>query len=300
MLTVYILAPKDYNGKFKLWGFMRFAFFGVLVSLLLQISNSAQAGVSPALAQKVIAQGVPSDAFQRLMKFMDENSGRKFSQDIYLCDGQEPENVKPCEDKKRKRETTKVSFENPQNVVIIDYSAPSTQRRFFLINLRTGQVNAYYTAHGLGSGRSNFATRFSNKKDSRQTSLGIYLAGDTYKGSYGKTLRMYGLERSNDQAYNRDIVLHGAWYVGEDFINKIDSKTGQPFGRLGLSWGCPALSLFMAQKIIPQLQNGSLIMHYHSSLQDASLSGKEVRISVPKELDPLPEADPTLIGEQGS
>jgi hypothetical protein len=251
----------------------------VLVMTSLLFSVSVQAGVSEALAKKIISQGVPSDAFERLTKFMDENEGRKFNQDIYTCDGQEFTNVKPCEDSKRRRDTIQISFTSPENVVIVNYSAPSTERRFFLINLPTGKVQSFYTAHGLGSGRSNYATKFSNRKDSRQTSLGIYLTGDTYKGSYGKTLRMYGLERSNDQAYNRDIVVHGAWYVGEDFIKTIDPKTGEPFGRLGLSWGCPALSLYMAQRVIPLIKEGSLIMHYHAGLQDLALSGKEVQVS---------------------
>jgi hypothetical protein len=250
----------------------------ILVMAGLLFSFSAQAGVSQAIANKIISQGVPADALHRLTKFMDENEGRKFNQDIYTCEGQEPTNVKPCEDKKRKRDTIQVSFAKPENVVIVNFTAPSTERRFFLINLPTGKVQSFYTAHGLGSGRSNYATKFSNIKDSRQTSLGIYLTGETYKGSYGRTLRMYGLERSNDQAYNRDIVVHGAWYVGEDFINTINSKTGEPFGRLGLSWGCPALSLYMAARVIPVIQEGSLIMHYHAALQDEAQSGKEVQV----------------------
>lgn len=253
----------------------------ILVMTSLLCSFSAQAGVSEAMASKIISQGVPADAFQRLAKFMAENEGRKFNQDIYICEGQEPTNVKPCEDKKRKRDNIKVSFTSPEYVVIVNYSAPSTERRFFLINLQSGKVQSFYTAHGLGSGRSNYATKFSNTKDSRQTSLGIYLTGETYKGSYGQTLRMYGLERSNDQAYIRDIVVHGAWYVGEDFINTIDPKTGQPFGRLGLSWGCPALSLYMASKVIPLIKEGSLIMHYHAGLQDEAQSGRLVQVSPP-------------------
>jgi hypothetical protein len=257
---------------------MRLAFVLILGSLILQFSNSSFAVDSKDITAKVLAQGVPADAFQRLTKFMNENEGRKFNQDIYTCEGQDPANVKPCEESKRKRDTIEVSFSSPQYVVIVDYSAPSRQRRFYLIDMRSGQVQVFYAAHGLGSGRSDYATKFSNTKDSRQTSLGIYLTGDIYKGSYGKTLRMYGLERSNDQAYNRDIVVHGAWYVGEDFINSIDPKTGQPFGRLGLSWGCPALSLSMAAKVIPLIKNGSLIMHYHGALQDEAQSGKEVQV----------------------
>ncbi|MNL53634.1 hypothetical protein D3C87_1768980 [compost metagenome] len=85
---------------------------------------------------------------------------------------------------------------------------------------------------------------------------------------------MYGLQRSNDQAYNRDIVLHGAWYAAKEFINSIDPKTGQPRGRLGLSWGCPALSLALAKKLIPFLQEGGVIFHYHPTLLEESLKGR--------------------------
>ncbi|MNL80121.1 hypothetical protein D3C87_2068820 [compost metagenome] len=77
-------------------------------------------------------------------------------------------------------------------------------------------------------------------------------------------------------AYHRDIVMHGAWYAGEEFINTIDPKTGMKFGRLGLSWGCPAVPLSEIQTLITLLQNGGLIMHYHGLLMDAALSGAEV------------------------
>lgn len=247
---------------------------GIFITLV--TLNTQAAPQQDPLTKKILSQGVPADALRRLNKFIYENRGRSFNQDTYTCDGKDPENVRPCEESKRRRSSKTVTLNNPQYVAIVDYSAPSTQRRFYFINLRTGSVEKYYTSHGIGSGQGNYAYKFSNTKDSRQTSLGMYLTGEVYTGSYGKTLRMYGLQRSNDQAYNRDIVVHGAWYVGEDFINSTDPKTGLARGRLGLSWGCPALSLSMAEKLIPYLKGGSLIFHYHSSLLEDSMSGRQV------------------------
>ncbi|MDG0816639.1 murein L,D-transpeptidase catalytic domain family protein [Bdellovibrio svalbardensis] len=250
------------------------------MALLSLISLNASASPSPVIIQKIISQGVPEDALSRLLKFMDDFKGRSFIQDIYTCVGADPASVTPCEESKRIRSSKLVTLNEPQQVVIIDYGEPSTVFRFFLINLTTGAVTRFYSSHGVGSGKSNFASKFSNLKDSKQTSLGIYLTGETYSGRYGRTLRMYGLQGSNDQAYNRDIVLHGAWYVGDEFINSIDPLTGQKYGRLGLSWGCPAVSSSLIQKLITTLGYGSLIMHYYSSLMDEAMTGQEV-VAIP-------------------
>lgn len=277
-------------------GGLRILFISIaLVSAYLH----ANAAPSEQVIKKVLQQGVPAEAFDQMLRFMEENKGRSFQQEIYTCDGQDRDNVKPCEESKRNKSSTHVTLGNPTFVAIVDYSAPSTKRRFFLINLKSGEVKAFYTSHGIGSGKGNYAYKFSNTKDSRQTSLGMYLTGDTYRGSYGPTLRMYGLERSNDQAYNRDIVLHGAWYVGEDFIKTINPKTKEPFGRLGLSWGCPAVSLSVVEKIAPLLKNGSLVLHYHGKLQERALSGLEVRLDDPTNVTPVTESDDSS-GEQGS
>lgn len=243
---------------------------------LLLSATAASASANSSTNNKILSQGVPKKALEKLNRFIYENKGRSFVQDTYTCEGKEPTNVRPCEEKLRTRSNKTVTMGNPRYVAIIDYTAPSTERRFFLIDRNSGNVAKYYTAHGIGSGGGDYAYKFSNTKDSRQTSLGFYLTGETYTGSYGKTLRMYGLQRSNDQAYNRDIVLHGAWYVGEDFINMLNPKTGKPFGRLGVSWGCPALSPAMAQKLIPYLEGGSIIFHYHDTLLDEAQSGRQV------------------------
>ena len=239
-------------------------------------------------AEKIISQGVPRDALERLFKFLSENNNRTFQQQTYICLGKDPRSVRPCEEKMRIRDNKTVTVKAPSFAAIVDFSVPSTMRRLYLINMKTTKVEKYYVTHGKGTGISKYAYRFSNIKDSLQTSLGFYVAGSIYQGGYGETLRMYGLDPSNDQAYNRDIVLHGAWYVGEDFINAKDPKTKKKNDRLGVSWGCPAVSLSVAKKIIPLLKDGGIIMHFHRDLMDkAATTGSQITAPAYPDLDAI-------------
>ncbi|MBX3035167.1 MAG: murein L,D-transpeptidase catalytic domain family protein [Bdellovibrionaceae bacterium] len=220
----------------------------------------------PALLEKVIGQGVPRELLTELVAFEAANLDREFLQSEYVCLGQEWSNPKPCAEKRRLGRDRTVRLHPHAAAVIIDYSLPSDEKRFYLIHWDTGEVEKFFATHGSGSGTGRFATRFSNRKDSRQTSLGFYLAEGVYKGTYGKTLRMSGLEPANSRAYHRDIVLHGAWYASEAFLSRRNPRTGEAFGRLGLSWGCPALSLAVAGRVIDSLKNGALIYHAHPGL----------------------------------
>jgi len=87
---------------------------------------------------------------------------------------------------------------------------------------------------------------------------------------------MYGLQGSNDQAYNRDIVMHGADYASTDFPKRENYRTKKPFARLGVSWGCPAVAFSNAKKWFPRLKEGALIYHYHPELEAAAQTGREV------------------------
>lgn len=250
-----------------------------------KVETSTQPELS--FAEKIISQGVPSDALERLFNFITTNDGRQFQQQTYVCIGKDPRSIRPCDDKMRIRDNKTITVKSPLYAAIVDFSIPSTMRRLYLINMKTAKVDKYYVTHGKGTGISKYAYRFSNIKDSKQTSLGFYVAGSVYQGGYGDTLRMYGVDPSNDQAYNRDIVLHGAWYVGEDFINAVDSKTKKKNDRLGVSWGCPAVSLSVAKKIIPLLKDGGIIMHFHRALADKTNTGKEIVAPAYPDLDAI-------------
>ncbi|MFN7728949.1 MAG: murein L,D-transpeptidase catalytic domain family protein [Bdellovibrio sp.] len=228
------------------------------------------------IQEKILSQGVPAQALDQLVRYFDQNNGREYRQDIYICDGQEPTNVKPCEEKKRKTSERTVKLAVHSYGVIIDYTKSSLEQRYFLINWKTGEVTKMLATHGKNTG-DLYAYRFSNIKDSRQTSLGIYITGETYTGSYGSTLRLYGLQRSNDQAYHRDIVMHGAWYADASFAKSINPKTKLPFGRLGVSWGCPAIAPSLAKRVFPLLKDGAMVYHFHPELEESAQTGREVR-----------------------
>ena len=141
-------------------------------------------------------------------------------------------------------------------LAVVDYSRPSTERRLWLFDLPTKRLlHAEYVAHGRDSGE-NFAHAFSNIEGSHQSSLGLFLTEDTYTGGNGYSLRLDGLEPgTNDQARDRLIVMHGASYV-----NPLQALRQ---GRLGRSFGCPALRPEVARAVIDDLKNHQLLFAYY-------------------------------------
>ena len=144
----------------------------------------------------------------------------------------------------------------PPTLTLIDYSRPSTQQRLWVIDLRTGGIRFHeLVAHGKGTGE-NLAEHFSDDMNSHQSSLGLFVARDTYVGSNGYSLRLDGLEPGfNSRARERAIVIHGASYVDEGFAAKQ--------GRLGRSWGCPALREAIARDVIDFVRDGGVIFSYY-------------------------------------
>ena len=141
-------------------------------------------------------------------------------------------------------------------ITIIDFSKPATEKRLYVIDMIAGKV-LFNTlvAHGHNSG-IEYATQFSNRGNSHQSSLGFYVTMGTYNGDNGYSLKLKGCERGfNDLAYKRKIVLHGAEYVSNDFIN--DN------GFLGRSFGCPAVPIGVHKKIIDCIKGGSCLFIYH-------------------------------------
>ena len=147
-------------------------------------------------------------------------------------------------------------------LTVIDYSLPSTEPRLWVLDIERGEVlYRELVAHGRGTG-DNYATRFSNVPESRQTSLGLFLTGGTYTGGNGYSLKLRGLDQGlNDRAEERYIVMHGAWYVSP--------QQARAQGRIGRSWGCPAVPETVAKPIIDTIKGGSFIYSYHPQLAEA-------------------------------
>ena len=147
-------------------------------------------------------------------------------------------------------------LQTPSTLTLIDYSLPSTTPRLWVFDLRSGQLLFNeLVAHGRNSG-DNMATRFSDVMESRETSIGLFRTADTYVGHNGYSLRLDGLEPGfNGHARERAIVMHGAPYV--------DASVARANGRLGRSWGCPALREAVARQVIDTVRGGGVIFSYY-------------------------------------
>ena len=149
-------------------------------------------------------------------------------------------------------------IEHNQILTLIDYSIPANQKRLWVLDLDAQKVLFHtYVSHGLKSGslETNF---FSNRFDSKASSIGVYRTNKTYYGRHGLSLKLDGLDRGfNDNADPRAIVMHGGWYVEEAFIKK--------YGRAGRSWGCPAVPDQLTATIINTIKDKSLFVVYYPS-----------------------------------
>lgn len=141
-------------------------------------------------------------------------------------------------------------------LTICDFSQSSRQKRLYIIDVVNRQlITNTYVAHGKNSG-GEYATRFSNKPESLQSSLGFYITAQTYIGEHGLSLRVNGVDPGyNDKALARTIVIHGAAYVDAARV-----KAGMYMGR---SWGCPAVPQKESGTIITTIKNGTCLFIYH-------------------------------------
>ena len=145
---------------------------------------------------------------------------------------------------------------NDRIISIVDFSLPSCKKRLFVIDLEKKKVlfNTY-VAHGMNSGKE-MARQFSNLPQSNKSSLGFYETADTYVGKNGYSLHLAGLEKGiNDNACRRDIVMHGAEYVQESYV--------QMQGYIGRSQGCPAVPEKLHKPIIDKIKNGTCLFIYN-------------------------------------
>lgn len=150
-------------------------------------------------------------------------------------------------------------------LTIIDFSISSNKKRLWVLDLDNEKI-IYHTlvAHGKNSGEE-FAQQFSNVAESYKSSLGFYVTGKTYYGKHGLSLYLDGVETGfNDNARDRTIVIHGADYVSNDFIKK--------YGRLGRSFGCPALSMEESQEVINLVANKTCLFIYSPNKEYLSQS----------------------------
>lgn len=139
---------------------------------------------------------------------------------------------------------------------VIDYSLPSTRPRLWVFDIAKRQLLfKELVAHGRNSGE-NLATHFSNRPGSLMSSLGTFVTDGTYHGHNGYSLRLKGVDgRFNDNAESRAIVIHAANYVNLSLAHEQ--------GRIGRSWGCPAVRPAVAHKLIDAIRERSMVFAYY-------------------------------------
>lgn len=136
---------------------------------------------------------------------------------------------------------------------IVDFAAGSSEARFHVVHLPSGHVESHRVAHGSGSDprHTGFLDHFSNRPGSEATSNGAYTTAETYNGKYGLSMKVNGLDWSNNNAMSRAIVIHNAWYAEPEMIDA--------HGKLGRSQGCFAFSRKDQWNVMQRLGGGRMI-----------------------------------------
>lgn len=138
-------------------------------------------------------------------------------------------------------------------IAIVDFTAPSSQARLHFIDVAQGERSSLLVAHGAGSdpGHTGFLQSFSNDFGSNASSEGAFLTGDYYVGQHGRSQRLAGLDPTNDNARDRAIVIHSAWYANADMV--------VAHGKLGRSQGCFAVGEQELDRVFGFLGQGRLL-----------------------------------------
>ncbi len=214
-----------------------------------------------------VKQGVPPEALRRVLEFFFKNYGQTLAA-------------------KAVDQAAHIRFRNDRYLGIADFNLPSTERRFYLLDLKTGQVEKHYVSHGSGlrpgllpnqfvspqSGKKPgylIPQVFSNEINSGTTSLGIFITGRVYESTSfkGNAMKLFGLEATNYNAYARSIVVHQANYASPEWMKNMSTKYEQTKKlrdrpRLGRSLGCFAFDPQHGDAIIEKLKDGALIYSY--------------------------------------
>nr|WP_317892302.1 murein L,D-transpeptidase catalytic domain family protein [uncultured Sphingomonas sp.] len=142
---------------------------------------------------------------------------------------------------------------NRDRIAIADFAASSSVPRFHLVDLISGQTTTLLVAHGSGSdpAHSGYLQRFSNLNGSNASCEGAFLASDYYVGKHGKSQRLIGLDPTNNNALDRAIVIHGAWYSNASML--------RTHGKLGRSQGCFAVGESELAQVFGHLGNGRML-----------------------------------------
>ncbi len=154
---------------------------------------------------------------------------------------------------------------NKNIITIVDFTISSAKPRLYVFDTQSGEVlMGLHVTHGKNSGTGAYATSFSNSNSSLKSSIGVFVTLGTYKGQHGYSLRIKGLEASNNNVLRRAVVVHGANYVTPEYIAHMH--------RAGTSWGCFAVNPQKLNLLINYIKDGSMLYAYGHSTEYAATS----------------------------
>lgn len=167
-------------------------------------------------------------------------------------------------------------------VGIADFGLHSAKRRFHFVNLEREEVQSFHVSHGTGSDpeHDGWLNNYSNVEGSNATSRGAYVTWEWYQGRFGTSVRLGGLDPTNDAALSRYIVMHRAKYAEPSHIEQ--------WGRLGRSNGCFALGEEQFRIALTNLSGGRLLFADSLGLEDDGTRH-------PVNIEPLRPDRPTLV-----
>eukprot|EP01012_Entosiphon_sulcatum_P028262 TRINITY_DN34139_c0_g1_i1.p2 TRINITY_DN34139_c0_g1~~TRINITY_DN34139_c0_g1_i1.p2 ORF type:complete len:192 (+),score=19.60 TRINITY_DN34139_c0_g1_i1:148-723(+) len=134
--------------------------------------------------------------------------------------------------------------------IMVDMSIHSGKNRIFVYDFKRKEITIEgLCAHGIGGGSTPTKPVFSNKEDSYCTSLGKYKVKGRAYSNWGINVhyKMYGLEKTNSNAFKRIVVLHS--------YSPVPNQEIYPQTLFGQSAGCPVLSDAKMRKIDELLKN---------------------------------------------
>lgn len=233
----------------------------VLISLILAACSAADQGGGDGDTPDVAISGLqisPDKCPNDRPDFVEPTDEQKTAA-VTAHSGVDPNGVVPANllaDALGFLDVNKDKFDNQRFMAVVDFSKPNSKKRFFLVNLETGAVEAHQVAHGSGSdpGHTGTPTRFSNVQNSFMSSLGYFRTMDLYDGKHPHSLQISGLSATNDQVCRRSVIVHPAAYVHDN---------GQP---AGMSEGCFALDPSVEVAVTNKLKLGALIFSGRSAV----------------------------------
>lgn len=234
--------------KYRILTVVGVLIFSFAFSSTAEINNSKDSKIAPELSLEVEVKKSFEEKVADLYKTFSVNNSTMPDLSVF---------EKAISGYTKLDEAGKVS--NPL-LTVIDFDLSSKKKRMWILNMDTKEVvfNTY-VAHGKNTG-VEFARNFSNKINSHQSSLGFYVTGETYYGKNGLSLFIDGMEKGfNSKARERYVVIHGADYAEPEFIKRV--------GRLGRSYGCPAVPNKIAKDLIHKIK-GKSVVYIHKNNQD--------------------------------